>query len=100
VNCSAIGFPLLTDSGNWHTATNSFAAGGLFPLLTQQQQAYFHYQLVGLPLSVNCSGRPIELDKPHILALAAETVFLLFKEQVPLKFIKEISAVQCERKTF
>jgi hypothetical protein len=44
--------------------------------------------LVGLPLSVICSGRPIELDKPHILALAAETGFLLFKEQVPLKFKK------------
>jgi hypothetical protein len=40
------------------------------------------------------------LDKPHILALAAETGFLLFKEQVPLKFKKEISAVQCRRKTF
>jgi hypothetical protein len=40
------------------------------------------------------------LDKPHILALAAETGFLLFKEQVPLKFIKEISADQCEKKTF
>jgi hypothetical protein len=36
----------------------------------------------------------------HILALAAETGFLRFKEQVPLKFKKEISAVQCERKTF
>jgi hypothetical protein len=35
------------------------------------------------------------LDKPHILALAAETDFLPFKEQVPLKFRKEISAVQC-----
>jgi hypothetical protein len=42
----------------------------------------------------------IELDKPHVLALAAETGFLLFKEQVPLKFKKEISAVQCQRKTF
>jgi hypothetical protein len=41
---------------------------------------------MGFPLSVNCCGRPIELDKPHILALAAETGFLLFKEQVPLKF--------------
>jgi hypothetical protein len=39
-------------------------------------------------------------DKPHILALAPETGFLLFKEQVPLKFKKEMSAVQCERKTF
>jgi hypothetical protein len=40
------------------------------------------------PLSVICSGRPIELDKPHILALAAESGFLLFKEQVPIKFKK------------
>jgi hypothetical protein len=40
------------------------------------------------------------LDKPHILALDAETGFLLFKEQDPLKFIKGIAAVQCERKTF
>ncbi len=55
---------------------------------------------MGFPLSVTCSGRPIELDKPHILALATETGFLLFKEQVPLKFKKELSAVQCERKTF
>jgi hypothetical protein len=30
------------------------------------------------------------LDKPHILALAAETGFLQSKEQVPLKFKKEI----------
>jgi hypothetical protein len=61
----------VTDSGNWHTATN---------LLELQ--------------------RPIELDMPHILALAAETGFLLFKEQFPLKFKIEISAVQCKRKTF
>jgi hypothetical protein len=50
-----------------------------------------NYQLwirMGFPLSVICSGRPIELDKPHILALAAETGFLLFKEQVPIKFEK------------
>jgi hypothetical protein len=40
------------------------------------------------------------LDKPHILALAAETGFLIFKEQVSLKFKREISAGQCERKTF
>jgi hypothetical protein len=32
------------------------------------------------------------LDKPQILALAAETGFLLFKEKVPFKFKKEISA--------
>jgi hypothetical protein len=47
----------------------------LIQLSAQQRQAYFHYQLVGLPLSVICSGCPIELDKPHILALAAEPIF-------------------------
>jgi hypothetical protein len=54
---------------------------------------------MGFPLSVLCSGRPIELDKPHILALAAETGFLQFKEQVPLNFKNKISAVQWEWKT-
>jgi hypothetical protein len=44
--------------------------------------------------------RPIELDKPHILSLATETGFLLFKKQVPLKYNKEILALQCEKKTF
>jgi hypothetical protein len=53
----------------------------------------FRYQLFA-------ADAPIELDKPQILALAAETGFLLFKEQVPLKFKKEISAFQCKRKTF
>jgi hypothetical protein len=38
---------------------------------------------MGFPPSVICCGHPIELDKPHILALAAETGFFLFKEQVP-----------------
>jgi hypothetical protein len=37
---------------------------------------------MGFPLSVIFSGCPIELDKPHILALATETGFLPFKEQV------------------
>jgi hypothetical protein len=55
---------------------------------------------MGFPLSVIGSGRTIELDKPHILALADETGFLPFKEQVPLKFKKEISAVQCKWNTF
>jgi hypothetical protein len=40
---------------------------------------------MGFPLSVICSGCPIELAKPHILALAAETGFLLFKEQIPTR---------------
>ncbi len=39
------------------------------------------------------------LNAPRILALAAETGFLLFKN-LNLKFKKEISAVRCERKTF
>jgi hypothetical protein len=54
---------------------------------------------MGFPLSVLCSGRPIELDKPHILALAAEPGFLQFKEQVPHNFKNKISAVQWEWKT-
>jgi hypothetical protein len=49
---------------------------------------------MSFPLSVICSRRPIELDKPHILALAAETGFLRFKEQVPYNFKNKISAVQ------
>jgi hypothetical protein len=69
----------LTDSENWCPATNKFYL---------HREAYFRSQLVGLPLSVICSGHPIELDKAHILALAAETGFLLFKAQVPLKFKK------------
>jgi hypothetical protein len=54
---------------------------------------------MGFPLSVLCSGRPIELDKPQILALAAETGFLRLKEQVPHNFNNKISAVQWEWKT-
>jgi hypothetical protein len=54
---------------------------------------------MGFPLSILCSGAPIELDKPHILAKAAETVFLRFKEHIPLNFKNKISAVQWEWKT-
>jgi hypothetical protein len=54
---------------------------------------------MGFLLSVLCSGRPIEFDKPHILALATETVFLQFKEQVPFNFKNKISVVQWEWKT-
>jgi hypothetical protein len=54
---------------------------------------------MGFPLSVLCSGRPIELDKPHILALAVKIGFLRFKEQVPHNFKNKISAVQWEWKT-
>jgi hypothetical protein len=32
--------------------------------------------VMGFPLSVLCSRRPMEMDKPHILASAAETGFL------------------------
>jgi hypothetical protein len=48
---------------------------------------------MGFPLSVLCGGRPIELEKPHILALAAETGFLRFKEQVHLNLKNKISPV-------
>ncbi len=39
---------------------------------------------MGFLLSVICCGRPIELDKPHILVLLLKPGFLLFKEQVAL----------------
>jgi hypothetical protein len=55
---------------------------------------------MGFPLSVICSGRPIELDKPHILALAAETGFLQFKEEVPLKFKKKYQPFDVKRRPF
>jgi hypothetical protein len=91
----------LTDSGNWRTAPNSSEL---------QREAHSHCRhSCGKPISAISSlayryqlfaGRPVELDKPHILALAAETFFLLFKEQDPLKIKKEISAVHWDRKTF
>jgi hypothetical protein len=52
------------------------AAGNVFLLSTEQWQANFHYWLIGLPLSVICSRRPIEMDKLKILAETAETGFL------------------------
>ncbi len=60
---------------------------------------YHLWILMGFPLSVLCSERPIELDKPHFLAYAAETGFLQFKEQVPFNFKNKKPAVQWERKT-
>jgi hypothetical protein len=54
---------------------------------------------MGFLLSVLCSESPIELDKPHILASAAEIGFLRFKEQVHLNFKNKISAVQWEWNT-
>jgi hypothetical protein len=38
------------------------------------------------------------MNMPHILDKAAETSFLLFKEQVPFKLKNKILAVQCKRK--
>jgi hypothetical protein len=40
------------------------------------------------------------LDKPHILALAAEMVFLLVKEQVPLKFKKKYQRFNAKGRPF
>jgi hypothetical protein len=34
----------------------------------------------------------MDMNQPHILALAAETIFL-FKEHVPFKYKNEISAI-------
>jgi hypothetical protein len=37
-------------------------------------------------LHCNCSGQPIEMDKPHIFWLQPlQLIFLLFKEKVPFK---------------
>jgi hypothetical protein len=47
-------------------------------------------------ISVICSGRPIEMDKPNIFAYADETGFWQFNEQVPFNFKYKISAVQWE----
>jgi hypothetical protein len=51
---------------------------------------------MGFPLSVLCSGRPIEFDKPHIFSSAAETGFLQFKEQIPFNIKNKISVAQWE----
>jgi hypothetical protein len=88
-------FPLLVYSGKPISSTNHRTG-----FQRERRENYHLWIEMGFQLSVICSRMPLELDKPHILALAAETGFLLFKEQVPLKVKKEISAVQCERKTF
>ncbi len=62
-------YAALADSGNWHPDTNSFEL---------QRETYSHHQQNG--------GKPIiEMGEPHILAQAAETGFLQFKKQIPLK---------------
>jgi hypothetical protein len=40
------------------------------------------------------------LDKPHILALAAETGFLVFKEQVSLKLKKKYQRFNAKGRPF
>jgi hypothetical protein len=40
----------------------------IVPAINRVWQANFCYQLIGLLLSVICNVRPIEMDKPHILA--------------------------------
>jgi hypothetical protein len=47
-------------------------------LLIQQQQAHFRCALIGFLLYAICSERLIDLDKPHVLASAADTGYLLF----------------------
>jgi hypothetical protein len=79
---NTVGLPLLNDNGNWRTANNLFYL---------QREAYSRYQHnSGKPISAiswlaYCyqfflQRRPIELDKPHILASATEIVFLRLKE--------------------
>jgi hypothetical protein len=38
---------------------------------------------MGFLLSILCSVCPVDMNKPYILASAAETAFFQFKEQVP-----------------
>jgi hypothetical protein len=57
------------------------------------------YQLVGFPLSVICSSRPIKMDRRHILAWAAEPGFLRFKEQALFELKFKMLPVQSEWKT-
>jgi hypothetical protein len=60
---AAIGSPLLTDNRNWHTATYLFELQRkAYSAVDTIAASLFHYQLVGLPLSVIGNGRPIELD--------------------------------------
>jgi hypothetical protein len=56
----------------------------------------------GISLISSLQRVPYALDRnmPHIFAEAADTGFLLFKEQVSFKYKNKISAVQCKRKTF
>jgi hypothetical protein len=42
--------------------------------------------MIGFPLSVICSGHPIDLNKPHILAEDPETVFYDLKIKFLLKY--------------
>jgi hypothetical protein len=56
----------------------------MFKLMIPQQQAYFRYRMSGLPLQVICNVCPLDMDKPHIFALSAETDFLRLKDEGPL----------------
>jgi hypothetical protein len=55
---------------------------------------------MGFPRSVICNRCPIELDKSYILALAAKTGFLLFKEQVPLELKKKYQRFNAKGRPF
>jgi hypothetical protein len=73
-------FPLSVNSGKPIAATNHRIG------FQQEMRENYHLWIgMGFPLSVICSRHPIELDKPHILALADETGFLLFKGTVQRK---------------
>ncbi len=74
----------MTDSENWCPATNPFDL---------QREAYSRCQhnsskpfaISWLAYSYQLFSTNALLDKPHILVVASETGFLLFKEQVLLK---------------
>jgi hypothetical protein len=73
--------------------TESVSSGKCRKIISYGFEWAFRYQLFA-------ADAPIELDKPHILALAAETGFLLFKEPVPLKFKKKYQRFNAKGRPF
>jgi hypothetical protein len=69
----------LADGGNWHTTSNLFDLQQEAYSAISSRQAFFRYQLIGFPVSVLGSWRPIEMDKPHILTEPLKAVIFILK---------------------
>jgi hypothetical protein len=65
---TALGFPLLADSGNRHTATNLTCSGRPILAIGSIAASLFPLSADWLCAISHCSGRPIEMDKPNVLA--------------------------------